>query len=80
MAGEKKQKERRIGGVETPKKVRKPERHVIGSSSMWKEEELERFKVQVGALSVKEMIPEKLFDFSDLQRHRSGTSFFVTVA
>jgi hypothetical protein len=68
---EKKQK-KRLEGMGTPKKVKRPQRHVIGSSSTWKEDELEKFKVQVKEVAVKEMIPEKWFNFDGLDHYQSG--------
>ena len=70
MAGEKKQAKKRLERPETPKRVRRPEMHVIGSSSTWKEEQLDRFKVDVGVKEVKEMIPEKWFEFSPIPRYQ----------
>ena len=70
MEMEKKHK-KRLEGVETPKKIKKPVRHVIGSSSTWKEEELDKFKVQVEEVAVKEMIPEKWFNFDGLDHYTS---------
>ena len=70
MAGERKQKERI---QRTPRKPKTPERHVIGSSSAWKEEELEKYKVQVGGeADVKKLIPEKWFEFGGLKHYQSG--------
>jgi hypothetical protein len=73
MAAEKKQKKRLKGKQQTPKKQKAPERPVIGSSSTWKEEELERFNVRRGAaVDVKNLIPEKWFQFDNLERYQSG--------
>ena len=73
MAGERKQEKTRLQEPRTPKKGKRPEKPIIGSSSTWKEEQLERFKVQVGAdLQVSEMIPEKWFDFGTLEHYQSG--------
>lgn len=74
MAGEKKQKERLQG---TPKKPKTPERALIGSSSTWRGEELERFNVRHGGgvIEAKEaLIPEQWFDFAKLQRYQEGIS------
>lgn len=65
--GEKKQKERLKGVKKTPKKGKRLPLDVVGSSSTWKEEHLDRYKVSVGILGGKEMIPEKWFDFTDLR-------------
>lgn len=57
----------------TPSKPQAPPRPLIGSSSTWTEEELDRFNVQrVGNVDPKHMIPEKSFDFSGLQRMQMG--------
>jgi hypothetical protein len=71
MAGEKKQK-KRLEGAETPKRARKLEKPVIGSSSMWKQNELDKFRVRVKDRGVSDMIPEKWFDFSGLEHHQSS--------
>jgi hypothetical protein len=72
MAGEKKQKERL---QRTPRKPKTPERVLIGSSSTWREEELERFKVRIGGgvVVAEDLIPERWFDFTSLQRYQEGT-------
>jgi hypothetical protein len=74
MAGEKKQKKiATLKGPKTPKKVKKAERFVIGSSSTWREEQLDRFKVRSGGqVAVVEIIPEKWFDFRGLEHYQSG--------
>jgi hypothetical protein len=76
MAGAKKQRKKaKLEGVITPKKPTKPERFVIGSSSTWKDEQLNRHKViQGGASDPKIFIPEKWFDFGDLERYQSRTT------
>jgi hypothetical protein len=74
MAGDKKQKKRaNLAGPNTPKKTRRPENPIIGSSSTWKDEQLDLFKVGAGEVDVKEMIPEKWFDYGTLQNYQSGT-------
>jgi hypothetical protein len=62
-------------GPRTPKRRKARDKTIIGSSSTWKEEELDRFKVdRVGNCDVKDMISEKWFDFSDLEGLESGIS------
>ena len=74
MAGAKTQSKRQAA-PRTPKRSNVPTRPVIGSSSTWKEEELEQFKVQrMGNRDVKEMIPEKWFDFRGLTRFKTSNS------
>jgi hypothetical protein len=71
MVAEKKQKERQQ--MRTPRKANKPERPVIGSSSTWKEEELETFKVQAGReVDATEIIPQKWLEFGNLNHYQSG--------
>ena len=76
MAGEKKQKTRINSQSRTPSKSRVPERPVIGSSSTWSKEQLVRFLVEQGVLDVKAMIPEKWFEFGQLDNYRAGDSTF----
>jgi hypothetical protein len=72
MAGEKKQKKPKLSGVGTPKK-RKPERTEIGSSSMWNHDQLDMFKVHPAQeVEPKDIIPEKWFEFDNLEKYRSG--------
>jgi len=72
MAGEKKQKARNYSQPRTPTKPRIPERPVIGSSSTWRQEQLDRFLVEQRPLDVKEMIPEKWFEFGQLENYQSS--------
>jgi hypothetical protein len=74
MKGEKKQRKRAtVNGTTTPKK-RKPEKPEIGSSSSWNHDQLDLFKASPAAeVDPKEIIPEKWFDFSDLENYQSGT-------
>jgi len=73
MAGERRQK-RRIEH-ETPRKPRTPERFVIGSSSTWRGDELERFLVRTGEKAVVArggLVPEKWFDFGKLKQYQAS--------
>jgi len=71
MVAAKKQKARQE--MRTPRKPNKPERPIIGSSSTWREEELEMFKVQVGReVDVTEIIPNKWLAFGGLKQYESG--------
>ena len=72
MAGEKQQKARIHSKPQTPSKPRIPERPVIGSSSTWRKEHLDRFLVEQSVLEVKTMIPEKWFEFRQLENYQSG--------
>jgi hypothetical protein len=72
MAGGKRQKARVNSQPRTPSKPKAPERPVIGSSSTWRKEQLDRFLVQQGVLDVKTMIPEKWFDFGQLDNYQLG--------
>jgi hypothetical protein len=68
------QKKAAVGGTSTPTKPKtKPDPKVIGSSSTWKDDELELFRVSLrDAASPKEIIPEKWFDFSRLKGYQEG--------
>ena len=73
MAGAKKQLERQQAAPRTPKTPKQSARKVIGSSSTWKQEELDRFKVQCGIeTDPKLIIPEKWFDFGNLEGYYFG--------
>jgi len=82
MVGEQRQNKRRkkamVTGMSTPKKRRRPENAVIGSSSTWNEDQLELFKVEVrGGIKPREiMILDKWFDFSGLERYQAGPVLF----
>lgn len=80
MEAEKRQKKKAIvdatSSTSTPqkKKTRRPEKLVIGSSSTWKEEQLELYRVVArDGIAREEMIPEKWFEFSGLEEYRFGT-------
>ena len=76
MAGNKKQKTRIDSQPRTPSKPRIPERPVIGSSSTWRKEQLDRFLVKQGVLEMKRMIPAKWFEFGQLEHYQSGSKAF----
>jgi hypothetical protein len=76
MAGEKQQVARINSQPRTPSKPRTPERPVIGSSSTWRKEQLDRFLVAQSVLEVKTMIPEKWFEFGQLENYQSGNKPF----
>ena len=80
MAGEKQQKARINSQPQTPSKPRIPERPVIGSSSTWRKEQLDRFLVEQTVLEVKRMIPETWFEFGQLENYQSGNKPFSEVA
>jgi len=49
---------------------------VVGSSSTWTQEELDLFHVRVERdVDVREMIPEKFFDFSTLKNYHAGRRY-----
>ena len=72
--GDKQDKNARLKGPNTPKKPKMPSRPVVGSSSTWKQDELDLFKVQVAAkvTEANSLIPKKWFDFGGLQRYQDG--------
>ena len=76
MAGEKKQKARIDSQPRTPSKPRIPEKPVIGSSCTWRKEQLERFLVEQTMLEVREMIPEKWFEFGQVENYQSSNDPF----
>jgi hypothetical protein len=73
MEGEKKQQKRAtVTGASTPKK-KKPENLEIGSSSTWNHDQLDLFKVHpANEVEPKDIIPEKWFDFGNLENYQSG--------
>ena len=81
MEGDSRQKKKAavVDGMNTPKrKNRRLERAVIGSSSTWKEEQLELFRATLSdPTSAKEMIPEKWFEFSGLKDYQAGITSCV---
>jgi hypothetical protein len=77
MAGEKKQKARIKSQPRTLSKSRVPEKPVVGSSSTWRKEQLDRFLVRQGVLDVREMIPQKWFDFGQLDNYRACCNHFL---
>jgi hypothetical protein len=81
MAGEEEQnKETRLKGLTTPKRPKRMERRLIGSSSTWTKEELQRFDVRRGdsVMEPKNLIPEKWFDFGKLENYQSSIPLFPT--
>lgn len=80
MAGERKQKARINSRPRTPSKPRVRERPVIGSSSTWRKEQLDRFIVGQGVLNVRRMIPEKWFKFENLEYYQLGINASLTSA
>lgn len=75
MEGEKKQQKRAtVTGTSTPKKKKKPENPEIGSSSTWTQDQLDLFEVRPAReLEAKVIIPEKWFEFGNLENYQSGT-------
>jgi len=72
MAGAKKQKARIDSQPRTPSKPRILETPMIGSSCTWRHEQLERFLVEQSVLDVKTMIPEKWFEFGQIEDHQKS--------
>ena len=75
MEGEKRQKKKAVmDGASTPqkKKTRRPEKPVIGSSSTWKEEQLDLYRVVAKEAVAQDMIPAKWFEFSRLAEYQAG--------
>jgi hypothetical protein len=72
MAAEKIQKIRITAEPRTPSKPKEAEKPLIGSSSTWRNDQLDLFKVQQRVLDVRRMIPEKWFDFGQLDNYQSG--------
>jgi hypothetical protein len=73
MAAERIQKGRIIKEPRTPRKPKEPEKPLIGSSSIWRNDQLDRFTVEQRVLDVRRMISEKWFDFGQLDDYQSGT-------
>ena len=56
--------------LRTPQREKRKEVPVIGSSCTWKQDELDHFGVTLhGDIDVREMIPEKYFDFEGFARY-----------
>ena len=78
--GEPAEEESGCGGWDeyTKRKNQRLEKAVIGSSSTWKEEQLELFRVTLSdPTSAKEMIPDKWFEFSGLADYQAGITSCV---
>ena len=60
----------------TPSKPKEPERPLIGSSSTWRNDQLDRFIVEQRVLDVKAMIPEKWFDFGQFDNYQACCNHF----
>jgi hypothetical protein len=74
MAAEK-QKARLYPEPRTPSKPKEPDRPLIGSSSTWRNDQLDRFMVDQKMLDVKAMIPEKWFDFGQFDNYQARFNF-----
>jgi len=67
-----------VNGTQTPKKSNssKAKKSVIGSSSTWKDEQSDLFRVKikdcVDGSGKGKMIPEKWFYFGDVNRYQQG--------
>jgi hypothetical protein len=61
-------------GSKTPPKQKEQEIPVIGSSCTWRDAELDHLKVRVRRdVDVKELIPEKFFEFDHLEEYEECT-------
>jgi hypothetical protein len=73
MAAAKRQAERQRETPRTPKKPKVPEKPLIGSSSTWNQDELDRFKVECRTnVDPKSMIPPKFFNFETLEEYETS--------
>ena len=79
MAKEKSERKRdEVQAADTPRRVRQQKVLAIGSSSTWNQDELDLFRVAVqGDVDVREMIPERFFDFGAVTNYGAGTSPLV---
>lgn len=51
---------------------------MVGSSSTWAQDELDLFHVRVeGDVDVREMIPDKFFDFSSLENYHTSNAVII---
>jgi hypothetical protein len=75
MEAEKQQKGRLYPEPRTPSKPKEPERPLIGSSSTWRNDQLDRFMVEQKMLDVKAVIPEKWFDFGQFDNYQARFNF-----
>jgi hypothetical protein len=72
MAAEKVQRARITAAPRTPSKTKDPVRPLIGSSSTWRNDQLDRFIVEQRVVDVRRMIPEKWFHFEQLDEYQLG--------
>jgi hypothetical protein len=73
MAAEKVQRARITAEPRTPSKAKDPAKPLIGSSSTWRNDQLDLFQVEQGVLDVRRIIPEKWFDFGQLDNYQTCT-------
>lgn len=80
MAGERKRKVM-LNRTKTPKKLKKPDKPLIGSSSTWNEDQLDLFNVKVGTKvsEAKSLIPKQWFEFGNLEHYQSGNSYTLRI-
>jgi hypothetical protein len=75
MADAKRQAKLQNNAPRTPKKPKLPVRPLIGSSSTWKQEELDRFKVECrSGVDPKLLIPAASFNFDNLGQYQISKS------
>ena len=78
MAAAKKQAKRQRTAPRTPMKPKEPNKPMIGSSSTWRQDELDRFEVRMGSeVDAKKIVPEKWFDFSSLEEYNTGRRLVI---
>jgi hypothetical protein len=80
METEKNQNVRLNSEPRKPSKLKQPETPLIGSSSAWTKDQLDRFMVEQRVLDVRKMIPEKWFDFGELDSYQSCFSPFTILS
>jgi hypothetical protein len=80
VAMAKKQAKLRNVTPKTPQKTQEPTKMYIGSSSTWRQEQLDHFKVRIrNNVIAQEMVPVKWFDFKSLDRYNESYCAFIYV-
>jgi hypothetical protein len=65
-------------GPKTPPRQKEENMPVIGSSCTWRDTELERFQVRVVRdVDMRQMIPEKFFEFGHLEEYEQCILLFI---
>lgn len=77
IAMAKKQSKLRNVTPKTPQKTQEPAKMYIGSSSTWRQGQLDHFKVRIRSnVTAQEMVPVKWFDFRSLDRYNESDDAF----